>query len=71
MKLLAPEPDGRFQPATAAAAEIRRIAATLDATLEETARPASQPSGTQGRGVIALLVCVALAAVALWWFLSS
>lgn len=71
MKLLAPEPDGRFQTAMAAAAEIRRITTTLDATLEEPARPASQPSGKQGRGVIALLVCVALAAVALWWLLAS
>ena len=73
MKLLAREPDRRFQTAAAAAAEIRRITATLDATLDDPARPASQPPRKEGRGVIAVLAWFALAAVAatLWWFLAS
>ena len=73
MKLLAREPDRRFQTAAAAAAEIRRITATLDATLDEPAQRASQPSPHQGRAVTALLAWFALAAVAatLWWFLAS
>ena len=73
MKLLAREPDRRFQTAAAAAAEIRRITATLDATLDDPVRPASQPPRKEGRGVIAVLAWFALAAVAatLWWFLAS
>jgi len=71
MKLLAPDPDARFQTAAAAAKEIRRITATLDATLDDPARPASRPSRKQGRGVAALLAWFALAAVAVWWFLAS
>ena len=71
MKFLAREPDRRFQTAAAAAAEIRRITATLDATLDDRARPASQPSGMQGRVLAALLALFVLAAVALWWFLRA
>jgi eukaryotic-like serine/threonine-protein kinase len=71
MKLLAREPDRRFQTAAAAAAEIRRITATLDATLDHAARPAPEPSGKQGRGVAALIACAALAAMALWWLLAT
>jgi len=73
MKFLAREPDGRFQTAAVAAAEIRRITAKLDATLDDPARPASEPSRKAGRGVTALLAWLALVAVAatLWWFLAS
>ena len=72
MKFLAREPDRRFQSAAAAAAEIRRITATLDAILDDPAGPASRPSRKHGRGITALLAWFALAAVAatLWWFLA-
>ena len=73
MKFLAREPDGRFQTAAAAAAEIRRITAKLDATLDDPARSTSHPPRKQGRGTTALLAWLALVAVAatLWWFLAS
>jgi serine/threonine-protein kinase len=74
MKLLAREPDRRFQTAADVAAEIRRITSTLDATLDDPVPAAVQPSSRDRRGASTLLVGIALIIAmiaALWWYMRS
>jgi serine/threonine protein kinase len=69
-RLLAKTPDGRYQMASAAAIDIRRLAVDLDSRLDETAREAPPPRRNQRSLTpwIALFAGLTLAA-AIWHYL--
>lgn len=74
MKLLAKKVDDRYQTAAAVASDIRRVTSELDTRMDKPER-AQSPSRDipqhSGALWLALLVLIAVAAAATWWFLAS
>ena len=74
MKLLAKKVDDRYQTAAAVAADIRRVSSELDTRMDEPERAESAARETPQRTGslwLGLLILVAVAAAAAWWFLAS
>jgi serine/threonine protein kinase len=73
MRLLAKRLDARYQTASDVAADIRRVARSLDATIDEPGRRDARPPQEKPQLAavwLALLALIAMVAV-VWWFLAS
>lgn len=75
LKAVAPNPDNRYGSAAVLAAELRRVAAALDARGEvaddDAEVPVVEPAAGGSRGVLIGVLILALVALAVWWFTRS